>query len=269
LAETKLWGGDMQLARFAIVFCLILSAVPVWTQQTSTQPTPSPAPKDPQAVSIANQALAVTGGGSAIRAIDDMTAGGTITYHVPTEMTGPVTIRESGLTQLRLDSELPSGVRSQTMADGEVTFRENGITRTAPEPPPFYSGRIVLPQLFLAVATIGPQFRLSYGGIIQIDNRPAHDIEIERVVHQPDIIKYKEGLIVHLFVDSATLQIVMMQDVTPRGETRQTRYSDWKAVTGALVPCALSEQIGGRQTWTIQLAQINFNTGLQDSDFQL
>jgi hypothetical protein len=121
----------MRSVRFAFVSCLFLCAVPVWTQQTSTQATPSPAPKDPQAVSIAKQALAGVGGISAIKAITDYTASGTIIYHQNQEVQGSVTVRGLGLGELREDAILPTGARSFSIgSNGAVaTKNENGIIR--------------------------------------------------------------------------------------------------------------------------------------------
>jgi outer membrane lipoprotein-sorting protein len=121
----------------------------------------------------------------------------------------------------------------------------------------------------LAAASMSPQFSLTYRGTVEINGRSAHDIEVLRVVPGSERIRYREGLTVHLFVDASTWQVVMMQDVDPRNQIRQIQYSDYGAVNGALIPFAISEQIANRQTWAIQLSQVSFNTGLQDSDFQL
>jgi hypothetical protein len=257
----------MRSTRFGLVLCLsFLLNNSVWAQQTTTPP---PAPKDPQAVSIANQALTIAGGRAAISEIEDYRATGTVTYHIGNEASGPVTIRESGLTQLRMDAQLPGGARSQAMNEGQIRFSEGGVTSTALDPAPFYPGRVVLPNLFLAAATISPVFSLSYKGTVEVDGRSAHEIEVQCVMPHPEMIRFKEGLTMHLFVDAMTLRVVMMQEVSPRQEVRQVRYSDYRLISGVLVPFAVSEQIEGHRTWTLQLSQINFNSGLQDSDFEL
>jgi hypothetical protein len=60
-----------------------------------------------------------------------------------------------------------------------------------------------------------------------------------------------------------------MQDVVPNHEIRQIRYSNYKSIGGILVPFSINEQLDGQATWAIEIGQIVFNTGLQDSDFQL
>jgi hypothetical protein len=45
-------------------------------------------------------------------------------------------------------------------------------------------------------------------------------------------------------------------------------FSDYRAINGILVPFSITERVAGQTTWTIQLSQIAFNTGLGDTDFQ-
>jgi hypothetical protein len=259
----------MRSLRFRFLDFMFLLTIPAWPQQVQTSEAPASAPKDPQAVAVLNQALTVGGGLSAIATIDDYTATGSVTYYLPDEGSGPVTVRESGLAQLRMDAQLPGGTRSEAMYDGEIRISERGVTSTSWDPPPFYPGRIVVPTAFMAAASRGPQFSLTYNGTAVIDGQVAFDIEVQLVVPAPETIRYREGLVMHLFVDMNTLQVVMMQDVDRRNQIRQVRYSDYRTVNGAQVPFAISEQIASHQTWAMKLSQINFNTGLQDSDFIL
>lgn len=259
----------MRVTRFVPPICLFLVSATASAQAGQRVTPPSQATKDPQAVSALNQALTAAGGLPAITAIEDYTAAGVITYYDANEVSGSATIRESGLTQLRVDALLPAGMRSEAMTDGELKVAEAGVTSTSWDPPPFYPGRIVAPNQFLAAALVSGQFSLTYGGVVEIDGRSTRDIEIQRVVSSNLPIKYKEGLTIHVFVDAITGRIVMMQDVDPRNQIRQTRYSDYRSINGALTPFVIAEQIANKKTWSLQLSQITFNTGLQDSDFQL
>lgn len=69
------------------------------------------------------------------------------------------------------------------------------------------------------------------------------------------------------FIDTLTLQIVMTQDLVPKNVVQQIHYSNYAAVSGILVPFAISEELGGQKTWTIQVTQMTFDSGLQDSAF--
>jgi hypothetical protein len=86
----------MRFTRFSLLLCFLILNVSVRSQQTQPLSTPPPAPKDPQAVSVLNQALTVAGGAAAIRAIADYTATGNITYHWNPEVQGVVTVRGLG-----------------------------------------------------------------------------------------------------------------------------------------------------------------------------
>jgi hypothetical protein len=122
----------MHSVRFGLLFCFLLVSVPICAQQTQPVPTLPPAKKDRQAISIINQALSVAGGIQAIATIKDYTCTGTITYHknVDRDVQGTVTIRAGGLNQLRMDTTLPSGTRSE-VTNGRITIKdENGVDLT-------------------------------------------------------------------------------------------------------------------------------------------
>src|SRR5580704_13507088 len=111
----------MRVARFNLFF-LVFVVIPAWSkqplppQQTQTA-TQLSATKDAQAVSEVNQALSVSGGTPAIMAITDFTATGNVTYYSGPDpaVQGTVTIRGRGLGQLRIDTNLPAGTRSESI----------------------------------------------------------------------------------------------------------------------------------------------------------
>jgi len=109
-----------------------------------------------------------------------------------------------------------------------------------------------------------------YKGIVQVNGLPAHDVQAQRVfpgqAQQDSLAEYH---VEDLFIDTATLQLVMTKDNVPRHVVHQIRYADHKLVNGVLVPFSIAEEISGQHTWELLLSQINFNTGLQDSDFVL
>jgi hypothetical protein len=114
------------------------------------------------------------------------------------------------------------------------------------------------------------QFSISYKGIVQVNGLSAHDVQAQRVFPgraQPD--SFAEYHVEDIFIDTATLQLVMTKDNLPTHIVHQIWYADHKLVNGVLVPFSIAEEIGEQHTWDLRLAQINFNTGLQDSDFVL
>ena len=256
-----------------LVVAFAFACCPALAQTTTPSSSQAPAPKDPQAVNIVAQALAVAGGVTAIAAINDYTATGNVTYYtgVNGNVSVGMTIRGKGLGQLRIDSNLPSGTRSES-TDGLTTIKyESGYVKQLHSHAPLYPARLLLPFLQLKPAMTSPGFSLSYRGVVDVGGRPAHDVQIQRPLapgSDPNnrLIEY---LTVDYFIDSSTLQIVMMQDSVADFAPRQISYSDFRPIGGFLVPFSVNETVQGHQFRLFQLNQITFNSGLQDSDFQL
>ncbi len=258
----------MRSARFCLLLSILLLTIPVWSQETQT-PTVT---KDVQAVSVLNQALTAAGGTAAITTVADYTGIGTITYHGANDVQGTVTVRGSGLGSLRIDAALPTGVRSEAATDGQITIKtEDGGVTPLHLQAPMNPGRLLLPYLLLAPAVNSPAFSLSYKGLVDVDGHSVHDVQLTRILpggSDPTGV-IREYSTIDYFIDPATWQLVMMQDVVLRHLVRQVRYSDYKLVNGVPVPSSISEQIADQPTWQMQINQVTFNTGLQDSDFQL
>src|SRR5882762_8362472 len=141
-------GREMRSARSAWIFSLLFLTAQVWGQQTQPLTTPPPVPKDPQAVSIVSQALAVGGGAQAIAAIADYTATGNITYHWDQDVQGSVTVLGLGLGQCRLDANLPRGLRSWAVTDGRMSLKaEDGSAKPIHSQIAMHLSGLVVPYL--------------------------------------------------------------------------------------------------------------------------
>jgi hypothetical protein len=261
---------------------VLLICIPLHAQQKqSSAATSVPAPQDIQAVSVLNQALALAGGIPALSGITDYTGWGTITYHRNPDVLGTVTIKGLGNIAVRIDATLPTGVRSWAIHDGVATTKhESGTLSVAANNPnvpssdafpyqtPLFPGSLAFPHRQLTNLLSNPSFSIAYKGITQVDGHSVHDIQIQRVSAggSDPMSQYHAR---EFFIDTTTLQIVMAQDLAPKSGVHQIHYSNYTAVSGVLVPFAIAEEFGGQATWTIQLNQVTFNSGLQDSDFVL
>jgi len=265
----------MRSARVGVFGFALLLGVPARSQQLPTPLAQSTALKDPQAVSIASQALAVAGGRSAILAVHDYTGSGMIVYHQDQEVQGSVTVRGLGLGGFREDATLPTGVRSFAIGSDRGTARKNedgtikGLNFRYQNP--LMKSSVILPCWQLAAALNDPLFAVSYKGTTQNDGYTAYDIRIQ---FNPPGPPDPNGVIAEyfgadFFVDTTTFQVRMIQDVVIHHFAREVRYSKYQSVNGILVPFSIDEEINGQPTRTIQLSQIVFNTNLQDSDFGL
>jgi hypothetical protein len=256
-------------------FCwLVFAVLPGWGQQfqppQQAQPVTGPpqVTKDAQAVSVVTQTLIVGGGATAISSIGDYTATGTVTYHLSTDVQGTITMRALGLGEFRMDANLPAGVRSEAITEDFTSKTEDGTVRH--NQAPMSPSRLVIPNMLLAPALNSAGFNVVYNGLVEIDSHSVHDIQLQRVLPVADPGgQFREYHTADFFIDPATFQIVMMQDVVSLHSIRQVRYSDYKSVSGVLVPFSIKEQVNGQAIWEINLGQIAFNSGLKDSDFQL
>jgi hypothetical protein len=266
---------------FAVFLSFVLSLSAQNAQPPAQQDTTAPvATQDPQAVSVLNQALAVAGGTVAIQAVLDYTAAGNITYNSNPLAQGSATILGLGLDKFRLDASLPSGVRSRIISQGVTDIvAENGTVSEYPPPypvpssdaspyeAPMFPGSLLLPAQQLAAILNDPRYRISYKGLVQLNGQSVHDVEFQLAI-PGQIDQMHEYHVRHLFIASATLQVVMIQELVPKHVIRQVQYSAYQSAEGVLIPFTISELVGGQQAWTIALTQITFNTGLQDSAFE-
>jgi hypothetical protein len=254
----------------------LLLNISVWSQQTQQATTPTPAPKDPQAVSVVNQALAVAGGTPAIRAIQDYTGSGNITYNSEQDGTGTVMVLGLAGTEFRMDANLPAGARSFAVSGGVISTKdEKGtIWSMMPKNPvsssdvypfqtPLFPSSIAFPTRQLTAVVNNPIYSLSYKGIAQADGHSAYDIETQRVLS--GVAERTRDI----FIDSTSFQVVKVSETLPKGVPHSIHYSDFRPVGGILMPYTISEEVAGQQIWTIQLNQINFNTGLQVASFTI
>ncbi len=262
----------MRVRLLPFISLLLPAALFAQVQPTATQ--------DPQAVSVLNQALTAAGGATAHRAVTDYTASGTITYHNNPDVQGTVSVKGLNSVAIRIDATLPTGVRSWAVHDGVATTKhENGKLSVAANPPnvpssdafpyqtPLFPSSIAFPYHQLTTVLASP-FSISYKGITQVDGHSVHDIQVQRV-SAGGFDPMRQYHAREFFIDTTTLQIVMSQDLVPYNVVHQVHYSNYTVVSGVLVPFGIAEQLGGTPTWTIQLGQFAFNSGLQDSAFAL
>jgi hypothetical protein len=273
----------MRLAPIRLMVSLLLFNVSGSAQTVQQATTLSPAPKDPQAVSVLNQTLSAAGGITAIQSLADYTATGNITYHWNPEEQGTVTVVGLGVDQIRLDANLSRGIYSSVISAGQSSTKtEDGELTRYPPPyrvpssdayqyqPPMFPASLVVPHMQLATIVNNPRYGISYKGIVQLDSGSVYDVLVQRVLPgqtQPDSMA--EYHTIELFIDANTLHVVMTEDNVPKHIVHQIRYSDYRSVNGVLIPFSISEQMSGQKTREIQLTQFNFNTGLQNAAFAL
>ncbi len=262
----------MRTSRRSLVLSIVASAlvVPAFAQQTPV--------RDPQALAILSQTLSAGGGMAQVRAIQDFTATGAITYFwAGDEVQGNVTLRGRGPWQFRLDANLPNGVRSWAVNNGSGSLREpSGTTTSIPFHNAVNFGSLTFPLAHLAAALQEPSMSISYAGIVTTGGRQAHQIRVRQVFNSQSDANDAVGKLTarDYFIDVATFQILGTLDmVHPQRDpadnhAHEIQFSDYRLANGILVPFSITERVAGQRTWNIQLDRISFNVGLRDTDFQ-
>jgi len=275
----------MHLSRPMAVVAILLISIPMLARQATQSKisqTIQPAPQDTQAVNVLNQALSFAGGATAISGVTDYTATGTVTYHWDKDVQGNVTLQGLGPDEFRLDANLPNGTRSWAIQEGQTAIKsEQGVlthippqlkvipsSDAYPYEAPLFPTSIAFPYLQLTPVLGNPRYSISYKGTVQLAGHSAHDVLVQFYPNgqgKPDSMsEYRTR---EFFIDTSSLQVLLIQESVPKHVIRQVRYSSYTTVNGMLVPFSITEEVGGQPTWAIQLSKITFNTGLQDSEF--
>jgi hypothetical protein len=243
------------------------------TQQTST----TTIQRDQQALTVLTQVVKNAGGAVALAAIQDVTGSGNITYYwAGEEVQGTVTVKGRGTGQFRLDATLSNGVRSWAVSNGTGFVKEaDGTVSQIPFHNTVNFGNLTFPFSSIASAVGDSSAGITYIGLETRNGNQVHHIQTQRTL---PAVGDPKGLFARLtrrefFIDATSFQIVATLDMVhpPDASTidypREVQFSDYRVVNGILVPFSIVEVATGQRTYSIQLNQVTFNSGLQDTDF--
>lgn len=234
--------------------------------------------KDPRAVATLTQVLNAAGGAAAIRAVQDFTATGSITYYwAGDEVRGTATLRGKGISAFRLDAALPSGARSWFVLNGDGKLRDtDGNVTDIPLHNALGLAALSVPLQRVAANANDASFSIYDKGVVQMGGQQFRQIRFEQPVPaktDPDGSIGRLGTF-DLFIDPLSNLIVGLHDQTHPVVSmnidipRALYFSDYRSVNGVLMPFSISEWIGGQRVWSLQLTSITVNTGLTEADFQ-
>lgn len=232
--------------------------------------------RDPQAIQVLMQTLTTAGGIAALSAIQNYTATGTVNYYWGDGEQGSVVVKGRGTGQFRIDASLPEGTRSWAVNNGNGWVREaDGTTDVIFTHNALNLGSLTFPSAFLSSALQDSSMSIVYVGLEVSNGTQVHHIRAQKFYpHNAD----PAGLFARLskrefFIDAHTFYLVSSEDMThPRDNAtvdyvHRVEFSDYRKVNSMLVPFSIIEYVQGQPSETFQLNQINFNVGLQDSDF--
>jgi hypothetical protein len=145
----------------------------------------------------------------------------------------------------------------------DVQALPRGVVFPFPYHTPLFASSLAFPYGQLATALTDSSLNISYQGIVQLDGHSVHDIRLQRLA-PGGTVNRDDYHTKDLFFDTSSLRLLMAQDVIS-----QIRYLDYRTINSLVVPFSINQQIGSQQSWAVQISQINFNTGLQASDFEI
>jgi hypothetical protein len=250
-----------------LLICIIMSG------SSTAQTTTVGARRDPQAVSLLSQLL--QHGGTTVDTVQDFVGTGTITYYFGTVVQGTATIRGRGISQFRVDSALPGGQLSWAISNGAGWCSSlDGTLRSIPYHNTIPLQSLTFPLRKLSTAIAEPTTEITFKGLQAVG---AATFYIVRTIRHPLTSNdtTTQGLeTADYLIDPVTLTLSSIHTNTHPVNTLDVdipvvvNFSDYRTINGLLAPFAVAEYVDGQQIWSLQVGQIQFNTGLTDLDFQ-
>lgn len=263
----------MRAKPLVLVASLVLSGIATKGQKAVVAVT-----KDPQAVSILNQSLSAVGGVTTVNGIQDYTASGSIAYNWAGEsVSGSATLRGMGISNFRLDANLPDGMRTYAVSGvSGVLITPDGTRQATPFYNLFTEGSATIPyvriladladtttsiSLVTSPSTNGVQqpYQIHFVQSSPIQNAAANSL--------PGIGAFD------IYIDPASFLVTRLVE-TVRSEsdfntalTRELDFSNYQTVGNMSAPFTISESINGQQTWSVTIISLSFNSGLTSAIF--
>lgn len=265
------------MSRLAIAtYLLLLSALTLNAGTATPQFTIS---KDPQAISIAQKALAAMGGAQAILNYQDSQATGRYTLYADRNpVTFSITIRCKGTQKTRVEIQKPNGATVRIVNQGQgVIERPIGtvvhllMNNTSAE-------RINHIPLFSILGEYqNGNISLQYQGTAQVSSRTAMVVALSLVpstdpAQAPAYASMTQTL---FYTDQITglvdkIQFVNHAENDPNStEKVEIYFTDWRIVNGISVPYRQTTYTDGNLGSDLVLESVEFNLGLLDSEFML
>lgn len=227
-----------------------------------------------------SQALNAIGGATALSAIQDFTATGTITYYwAGQQVQGSATVRGRGIDQFRLDANLNAGIRSYSVSHGTGALKDtDGTVTKIPYHNTLSAGILTFPFPAILARLNDPLTVVTDIGVVTTDSgTQLHQVRVQRQFSSqadPDG-SLSKLCITDYFLDPKTGLLVKAIDTThpvqtmTEGYPHEIDFENYAAINGLGVPMLIREKVGGQTIWELALTSISFNGGLTDLVFSL
>lgn len=255
------------------VLVVILGLFPARGQNIATA-TPV---RDQAAISVLENSFTAAGGKDQIKAAQDFTATGTITYSWSDgDVQGDARILAKGLDQARMDVRLPDRKDSIILNHGNGSVSDHSGSHTILGQNAKHMGLLIfmLPNLVRAVED--PWTSISFdAGSDDIGCSDAYRIQIVQPIpaQLQNDLKLRQLRTFKLCIEKTSLMLVQFAHPLVLDNrhhvvlVRQLVFSDFRRVSGLLLPFSIEEKQGRQHLSTLHLATCNLNSGVLSSAF--
>jgi hypothetical protein len=247
----------------------------LWIFVTSTTLAQTVVQRDPQAIAILSQAIAVGGGQDLLNSIQDFTETGAVTYYLQDQITGNATIKSRGSNQLKLAADLSTGQRTIVVSANSGALTDvDGSSRPISGQTAADLGNIMSPYEPLIAAIRDSSISVINGGQVNHDGTSTYDIRIQNTYTAAQDPEGTRGAreARDFYIDASVFVVVAISDqlhftTNDEGITHEIDYSNYQPESGVLMPLGVTESLNGTPDCSIAVTQVAFNSGLTNDDF--
>jgi outer membrane lipoprotein-sorting protein len=257
----------------AIALLVVLLVLPVALIAQQANQTVTPPTRDPQAVSVLQQAFAALGN----KLPADSVATGTVTIvEGSSKDDGTIRIATRSHDQSVEDITLPNDHRVVVYSRLAATETRGGKTKTASLELSLSSQTPDFPLPLVEWALNSPDASATYVGLESVNGESLHHIRIwNALASKPALQSVSEFSIRDIWIDPVKFlprEISYFRreggGYAPRFQV-EVFFSDYHEVSGIFYPFLIQKNFNGTPWTTITVSSVKLNTGLTDTDFQL
>jgi len=265
--------GAVQFLRISllalVLLCISFTAAPA-------QQAASPPARDPQAITLVQNAIAAMGGSGAGQIQDTLTQATTTWLQNPAAPATTTTIKTKGPDKLRVDNGSGSALNSVIHNQGRNLRFAGAAWKQGPSANSFHKRPEHLPVVLLAYELARPDLTADYIGLETIGTQTAHHIRLARVStmgNDLDAQQTKNSRL-DVFIDPQSFLVLKISYLQfsetdwRLGLPMEIYYSDYRSVAGMLIPFNQRAVFNGNPMFNLSLSSVAFNQGLPDSDFE-